>query len=104
MAHSLRSKSKLKSKKTKTSNPNSDYFKTNQARTERLAQKLKENTTKQQDSTTTATTTTTNTDTMDTSNDTPEDLTKVKTHGWRKSRASDYKKKKNSKKNKSLKF
>lgn len=96
MAHSLRSKSKLKSKKVKTSNPNSDYFQTTQARTERLAEKLRENTIKQQEQKPSST--------MDTTNDSIQDLTKVKTHGWRKSRASAYKKKKVSKKNKSLKF
>lgn len=101
MAHSLRSKSKLKSKKVKTSNPNSDYFQTTQARTERLAEKLKENTIKQQQQQQSSTSiSSTTSSAMDITND----LTKVKTHGWRKSRASAYKKKKVSKKNKSLKF
>lgn len=101
MAHSLRSKTKLKAKKVKTSDPKSDYFQAAKARTERLAQKLKENTDKQQ----LETPATSADDKMDESSENPaDDLTKVKTHGWRKSRASNYKKKKASKKNKSLKF
>ena len=108
MAHSLRSKSKLKAKKVKTSNPNSDYFKTQESRSQRLAEKLKENLEKQAAAKVTATDSK-DSDEMDT--DTPkelqtpaEELVNVKTHGWRKSRAANYKKKKASKKNKSLKF
>jgi hypothetical protein len=109
MAHSARSKSKKVTKKVKTSNPNSDYFKAAQARTERLANKIKENLEKQNLEKASAT----SEDLMETEEtekrsavvQTPVDeLHKVKTHGWRKSRASDYKKKKASKKNKSMKF
>ena len=109
MAHSARSKSKKVTKKVKTSNPNSDYFKAAQARTERLANKIKENLEKQNLEKASAT----SDDLMETEEtekrsavvQTPVDeLHKVKTHGWRKSRASDYKKKKASKKNKSMKF
>ena len=96
MAHSLRSKSKLKSKKTKTSNPDSDYFKAAHERTERLALKLKENTAKQASAAAAGK--------DDSKMDADEEPAKVNTHGWRKSRAANYKKKKASKKNKSLKF
>ncbi|ODQ47041.1 hypothetical protein PICMEDRAFT_71168 [Pichia membranifaciens NRRL Y-2026] len=99
MAHSLRSKSKLKSKKTKTSNPDSDYFKAAHERTERLALKLKENTAKQAAAGAAA-----GASKDDSKMDADEEPAKVNTHGWRKSRAANYKKKKASKKNKSLKF
>lgn len=98
MAHSLRSKSKLKSKKSKTSNPNSDYFKAAQERTERLALKLKENS-ERQNAVAAA-----KTQGTEPASAAASDLEKVNTHGWRKSRTANYKKKKASKKNKSLKF
>ena len=105
MAHSLRSKSKKVTKKAKCFNPNSDYFKAAQERTLRLAEKQKENLLKQEQL---------NKENKDESNSTSttnpldipvEELVKVKTHGWRNSRASNYKKKVASKKkNKTMKF
>ncbi|GMM47514.1 hypothetical protein DAPK24_041120 [Pichia kluyveri] len=108
MAHSLRSKSKKVTKKVKCFNPNSDYFKAAQERTLRLAEKQKENLLKQeqlnkenkdQDESNSTNTTTNPLDIP------VEELVKVKTHGWRNSRASNYKKKVASKKkNKTMKF
>lgn len=110
MAHSLRSKTKLKSKKLKTSAPNSDYFKAAEERTQRLANKLKDNLEKQKDAANNESTTT-SADQMETDEATEKsmlntaELQNVKTHGWRKSRASSYKKKKAAKnKNKTMKF
>lgn len=104
MAHSLRSKSKKVTKKAKCFNPNSDYFKAAQERTLRLAEKQKENLLKQEQSNKESK----DQDESTTTNplDIPvEELVKVKTHGWRNSRASNYKKKVASKKkNKTMKF
>jgi hypothetical protein len=106
MAHSLRSKTKLKSKKAKTSNPDSDYYKAAQERTQRLADKLKENLEKQKSKGNNEK----DVDQMETDDKSSnltidaEDLVKVKTHGWRKSRTAIYKKKKAAKKNKTMKF
>lgn len=105
MAHSLRSKSKLKSKHIKTINPNSDYFKATENRTQRLAQKTKENLEKQNMEKALI-----SEENMEESSKSKvlekpvEEILKVKTHGWRKSKSADYKKRKASKRNKSLKF
>lgn len=105
MAHSLRSKTKLKSKHIKTSNPNSDYYKAAEQRTERLAQKLKDNLEKQKVEKAQKDEENMNDDTVHPLDKPVEELAAVKTHGWRKSRTSDYKKKRASKrKNKTLKF
>ncbi|ESW99857.1 hypothetical protein HPODL_03724 [Ogataea parapolymorpha DL-1] len=90
MAHSARSKSKLRAKKEKISKKGSDYAKTNEERKERLAQKLQENLLKQKQEGT----------------DAPvmEVDKKVSTSGWRSSRNSLYKKNHTRKKNKSIKF
>lgn len=93
-------------------NPNSDYFKTAEARRQRLAQKLQENVQKQNELKEQE-----KTDQMD---DVPAegetealtpigekkiDYTNVGTHGWRKTRTANYKKKKAAKtKNKAIKF
>lgn len=112
MAHSARSKSKLRSKTEKVSNPNSDYFKTAEARRQRLAQKLQENVLKQNELK--------EQEKANAMEDIPEDGEKpaltpigekkidysnVGTHGWKKSRTANYKKKKAAKtKNKAIKF
>lgn len=108
MAHSLRSKTKLKSKKIKTSAPTSDYFKAAEERTQRLANKLKENLEKQKSADNSESSATDQMETEETTEKSitsADDLGKVKTHGWRKSRAANYKKKKAAKnKNKTMKF
>lgn len=111
MAHSARSKSKLRSKSEKVTNPNSDYFKTAEARRQRLAQKLKENSEKQNEAK--------EQEKLDNMEDVPAegevtttpigekkiDYASVGTHGWRKTRTANYKKKKAAKtKNKAIKF
>ncbi|GMG31219.1 unnamed protein product [Ambrosiozyma monospora] len=94
MAHSARSKSKLKSKSIKVTAKNSDYAKTAEARRQRLAEKARENLLKQKAK-----------DAKD-DDDMKMDVEKnVSTSGWRKSRTSTYKKNKASKrKNKTMKF
>lgn len=109
MAHSLRSKSKKVSKKIKCSNPNSDYFKTAKERAQRLAEKLKGNLEQQKTATVVdaddeSKMQTDDNENADSASVNAEELLKVKTHGWRKSRSQDYKKKKISKRNKSIKF
>lgn len=104
MAHSLRSKSKKVSKKIKCSNPNSDYFKTAKERTQRLAEKLKQNLEQQKGESVDDDSKMQTDDNQNATSATAEELLKVKTHGWRKSRSQDYKKKKISKRNKAIKF
>lgn len=110
MAHSARSKSKLRSKSEKTKNPNSDYFKTAEARRQRLAEKMKENSVKQTEQK--------EQEKADAMEDVSEsavtpiadkkiDYANVSTHGWKKSRTASYKKGRAAKgkgKNKSVKF
>ncbi|KAG7692318.1 hypothetical protein KL948_004650 [Ogataea haglerorum] len=90
MAHSARSKSKLRAKKEKVSKRGSDYAKINEERKERLAQKLQENLQKQKPDGTEA--------------PAMEVDKKVSTSGWRSSRNNLYKKNHTRKKNKSIKF
>ncbi|KAH3662226.1 hypothetical protein OGAPHI_005474 [Ogataea philodendri] len=91
MAHSARSKSKLKAKKEKVSAKDSDYYKLVERRTERLAKKLQEKVSSE--------------DKKNISEEpTMEVDTKVSTSGWRSSRNNRYKKNHSSKRNKSIKF
>ncbi|GMM31569.1 hypothetical protein DAMA08_043140 [Martiniozyma asiatica (nom. inval.)] len=108
MAHSARSKSKLKAKAIKTQTPGTDYHNTAEARRERIAKKLKENLEKQIQEKEIAQTDTMTDDSVPTTSNIEEkviDYQNVSTHGWRKSRKASYKKKhSNKKKNKSIKF
>lgn len=104
MAHSLRSKSKKVSKKVKCSNPNSDYFKTAKERSQRLADKLRENQEKQNQNAGNDESKMETDNASEALSTNADGLLRVKTHGWRKSRSQNYKKKKVSKRNKAIKF
>ncbi|ODV84901.1 hypothetical protein CANARDRAFT_28643 [[Candida] arabinofermentans NRRL YB-2248] len=109
MAHSARSKSKLKAKAAKISGKNSDYLKLNEARRNRLADKLKENLIKQKQAKGELATDVDG-DAVDVAAEDKMDddsASKVSTAGWRSSRHNQYKKNhatKKSKKNKTMKF